>query len=128
VRIFTGLGVKDDSDLAEKIAHSKSFSVMTKGRAPGSSDPKSFYRYGVPGDWRNYFDSESAALFNELAGEWLIRLGYAETSDWRTDKPDTPSELALRRDDFIKLARMTPYVDRQSGHAERIGPGRRFDE
>ena len=97
VRIFTGLGLKDDSDLADKIAHSKSFSVMTKGRAPGSSDPKSFYRHGVPGDWRNYFDSESAALFNELAGEWLIRLGYAETPDWRTEKPDTPSEFTLRR-------------------------------
>jgi hypothetical protein len=71
--------------------------MVTKGRAPGSSDPKSFYRHGMPGDWRNYFDKESAALFNELAGEWLVRLGYARTLDWW-------AEMATGRESTIRQA------------------------
>jgi hypothetical protein len=98
LRIFSGLGLGADNDLAATIAHSKSFSTVTKGRAPGVKDPKSFYRSGTPGDWRHYFDADSAALFNQLTGDWLIRLGYAGTSDWQTDNPDTPSQPVLRRE------------------------------
>jgi LPS sulfotransferase NodH len=82
---FTGLGVTVDKELIEEIVRSKSFAAVAKGRTPGVQDPKSFYRTGRPGDWRNYFDPQSAALFNEIAGEWLLKLGYATTLDWQKE-------------------------------------------
>jgi LPS sulfotransferase NodH len=81
-QVFSALGVRRDQKLIEDIVRSKSFTTVTKGRAPGVMDPQSFYRTGEPGDWRNYFDQKSAALFNELAGEWLLKLGYASSLDW----------------------------------------------
>ena len=51
---------------------------------PGFSKerPGEFLRKGTVGDWQNYFNERTASLFNEHAGETLIRLGYAEDFDW----------------------------------------------
>jgi hypothetical protein len=84
-RAFAALDVAADKDLVEEIVRSKSFSTVAKGRAPGVQDPKSFYRTGEPGDWRNYFDSQSADILNEIAGEWLLKLGYATTLNWQEE-------------------------------------------
>jgi LPS sulfotransferase NodH len=81
-QVFSSLEVRCDRALVESIARSKTFSSVTKGRAPGVMDPRSFYRTGKPGDWRNYFTAQSAAWFNENCGDWLIRLGYSSTLDW----------------------------------------------
>jgi hypothetical protein len=37
---------------------------------------------GVAGDWRRVFSREAAALFDDLAGDWLIRLGYETDRRW----------------------------------------------
>lgn len=60
------------------------------GRDPGQSDITQHIRKGVAGDWRNCFSREAAELFNELAGDTLVRLGYEADADW-VDRYDYPA-------------------------------------
>lgn len=41
-----------------------------------------FFRKGLSGDWRNYFDEEIKKEFKEKAGELLKELGYEKNLDW----------------------------------------------
>jgi hypothetical protein len=45
-------------------------------------DPRSFFRKGQSGDWRNYFDERLSRIFKEEAGEELVRVGYETGRDW----------------------------------------------
>ncbi len=51
---------------------------------PGFSKerPGAFHRKGVVGDWENYFSTQTKAWFKELAGDMLVKYGYAESMDW----------------------------------------------
>ena len=40
------------------------------------------FRSGKTGGWRNYFTDEHKALFNEVAGDLLMKLGYEENNNW----------------------------------------------
>jgi hypothetical protein len=40
------------------------------------------FRSGKTGEWKKYFQPEHKALFKEMAGDLLIRLGYEENNDW----------------------------------------------
>ena len=51
------------------------------GRARGSEDPTQFARKGVAGDWLNWFDYQSAAEFDEIAGEALVSTGYLQAAE-----------------------------------------------
>jgi hypothetical protein len=46
--------------------------------APGFSEgrPDSFFRKGVVGDWKNYFNDDSRSWFDDEAGDELRELGY----------------------------------------------------
>ena len=59
------------------------------GRAPGAEDRGSFIRKGVAGDWVNHFTRETAELFDELAGDALVALGYESDRGW-ADRYDLP--------------------------------------
>lgn len=50
------------------------------GRKRGKEDRTSHYRRGIPGDWKNYFNSMIMARFEEVTGDLAVRLGY--------EKPD----------------------------------------
>jgi hypothetical protein len=52
------------------------------GRAPGEEDRASFIRKGVAGDWVNHFSREASKIFNDLAGDTLIKLGYETDANW----------------------------------------------
>jgi hypothetical protein len=46
-------------------------------------DPQSHtFRAGRTGGWREVLDSAQRDLFKEIAGEWLIRLGYERDRSW----------------------------------------------
>lgn len=45
-------------------------------------DPKSFYRKGEAGDWKNYFDERSAQWFKACAAQQLIEAGYEKDDRW----------------------------------------------
>lgn len=40
------------------------------------------FRSGKTGEWKKYFTEEHKALFKEVAGDLLARLGYEENGDW----------------------------------------------
>jgi hypothetical protein len=40
------------------------------------------FRKGVPGNWRAYFTDANKALFNQVAGDLLVRLGYEQDQNW----------------------------------------------
>ena len=59
------------------------------GRDPGTADVTQHSRKGIVGDWRNYFSREAAEVFNEFAGDALVRLGYEQDGNW-VDRYDYP--------------------------------------
>lgn len=79
------------------------------GRAAGQEDAKHFIRKGVVGDWANHFSPEAAAVFDRLAGETLVRLGYEPDRSWvegaadgrvhDTEHPGDPAEVAIAQGD-----------------------------
>lgn len=52
------------------------------GRRAGVEDRSSFVRKGVVGDWRNHFTREAAEVFDALAGDALVALGYESDRAW----------------------------------------------
>lgn len=64
-----------DIDTLLGIVDAHSFEAKAAGRTRGQEDPKSHYRKGVAGDWRNHFDQEHIALFKQLYGDLVVRLG-----------------------------------------------------
>lgn len=86
-QVFRLLGVDDSESIALECSQNAAFEKST-GRSPGSSDPLGKSRRGVAGDWRNWFTRQDAEKFNELAGEWLIRAGYALDASWVNECPE----------------------------------------
>jgi hypothetical protein len=60
------------------------------GRQPGEGDITQHIRKGVVGDWKNYFSREAAQLFDHLAGDTLVHLGYEADRNW-IDRYEYPS-------------------------------------
>ncbi len=46
------------------------------------SEETSFLRKGIVGDWKNYFNAESAKRFDTYAGETLYKYGYIDNQKW----------------------------------------------
>jgi Sulfotransferase domain len=74
--LFWVLGVPASHAIAERCLTEASFANLSGGRNPGDEDRRSFFRKGVPGDWRNHLDAETNAHFQRHAGGWLHRFGY----------------------------------------------------
>ena len=56
-----------------------SFEKMSGGREAGREDEGSFFRKGVSGDWREKFDDDCHAAFEECADKELMReIGYID--------------------------------------------------
>lgn len=52
------------------------------GRDRGESKIDQHSRKGVAGDWKTYFSREAAEVFNDVAGDTLVRLGYETDKGW----------------------------------------------
>lgn len=62
------------------------FSMLRQtGRAPGTEDVAQHIRKGIVGDWRNHFSREAAEVFDDLAGDALVALGYETDRSWVDD-------------------------------------------
>ncbi len=57
----------------------KALSVLVGAIQPGRSRT---FRSGKTGGWREQFTEEHKALFKDIAGDLLVRLGYEKTNDW----------------------------------------------
>ena len=58
------------------------FSRKAGGRERGREEPRSHYRKGVSGDWRNHFKAQHVAYFEEHYGDVLQKLSYEDGSGW----------------------------------------------
>ena len=65
----------------EEVVNKYSFAKMAKRKA-GEENTKSYFRKGVAGDWKNKFTPEACKVFDEYAGEALIKLGYEKDHNW----------------------------------------------
>jgi hypothetical protein len=74
------LSAESDAGTVATCLGAGSFEALTGGRTRGKEDRASFFRKGVPGDWRNHFTTETSCRFEEKAGEWLARFGYLSSS------------------------------------------------
>jgi hypothetical protein len=79
--LFRFLGLRHDGSLIADLLERSSFRFYA-GRERGQEDRKRFYRKGVAGDWKNHFSPEDKALFKEIGGEMLVRLGYEQDLSW----------------------------------------------
>ena len=77
------LYLEDEADKqeVEYTVNRYSFQKIT-GRSPGIEDRTSIFRKGIKGDWRNYFTSQTAQVFDHYAGDLLIELGYESNRKW----------------------------------------------
>lgn len=56
-------------------------------------DVKGNFRRGEPGEWREAFTPKVERVFKEHAGDWLIKLGYAEDKDWTATDEVLPATI-----------------------------------
>lgn len=80
IKLFDYLGMPYDTSRLEKAVDDAAFKKMSQGREPGQEDASSFYRKGIAGDWKHYFDDEVNQVFRTASsGRWHAlteRLGY----------------------------------------------------
>lgn len=79
IRCLTG--EEPERDRIEWALEKYSFARQTK-RAPGQEDVRSAKRKGIAGDWKSHFSREAAQIFDDLAGDVLIELGYEPDHSW----------------------------------------------
>ncbi len=75
--VFAFLEVDTGDEVLQKVMAATDFKKMKK-----NTSGDSFFRKGASGDWKNYFTEKDKALFKKIAGDLLIRLQYAEDSNW----------------------------------------------
>lgn len=82
LRIFHHYGFTDAAATkAADIATRFNFDKVTKRRV-GEVKAGAHLRSGKPGEWRELFGEAHRALFLDLHGDALVRLGYEDTDDW----------------------------------------------
>jgi hypothetical protein len=76
------LGAYAGEETVKRCIEMSSFEKWSEGRERGEEDSSAFYRKGIAGDWKNVFTERDKEVFEEAAGELLIRLGYERDGDW----------------------------------------------
>jgi hypothetical protein len=74
------LHARRDDRTIERCIQASSFERVSN-RQRGEEDARSFFRKGVAGDWKEVFTKQDSEIYEELAGDQLIRMGYGEALD-----------------------------------------------
>lgn len=80
IDLTQGEGLSDTEKIS-RIVRKYSFESQSK-RKRGDENTSNFLRKGVSGDWESKFSKESADIFDQYAGEMLIKLGYEDNHEW----------------------------------------------
>ncbi len=75
--VFEFLGVPTDADTLAGCVAAGAFERLSGGRRRGQEDRGSFFRNGVPGDWRRHMDDGLGDTFRRVASPWLEQFGYS---------------------------------------------------
>jgi hypothetical protein len=70
------LGAEADPAMVSRCVEAASFETLSRGRKPGQEDKASFFRKGVPDDWRGQLTAAQVRRFADLSGGLLEELGY----------------------------------------------------
>ena len=76
-RVLELLGARKEKETIERCIRASSFERISSRRR-GEEDSRSFFRKGVAGDWREVFTGRDREIYEELAGDQLVKLGYGE--------------------------------------------------
>ena len=79
-RILGLLGARREDRIIERCIQASSFERVSN-RRQGEEDSGSFFRKGVAGDWKGVFTERDREIYEELAGEQLIEMGYGSALD-----------------------------------------------
>lgn len=75
-RLFAFLGADADEATVRACVEAASFEKLSGGRKAGEEDASSFFRKGVPDDWKRQLTPVQLQRFAALAGATLMELGY----------------------------------------------------
>ena len=74
--VFELLGAQANEDVVSRCVQKNSFE-RAAGRSRGAEESESFFRKGVAGDWRNLFTKSDRDLYEQIAGQTLVEMGYS---------------------------------------------------
>jgi hypothetical protein len=74
--MFGFLDAQTDDDIIRRCAEENSFERKT-GRPRGHEESRKFMRKGVAGDWRRVFTDHDRQVYEEIAGDTLVEMGYS---------------------------------------------------
>lgn len=74
--LCTFLGASTNPAILDACVAAGAFERLSGGRAAGQEDRGSFFRMGIPGDWRNHLSEAAAAAFREKAEPWMSHYNY----------------------------------------------------
>jgi sulfotransferase family protein len=73
--VFEFLGARADDDIIRWCVEENSFEEWA-GRSRGHEDGSSFFRKGVAGDWRRVFTDRNRRVYENIAKDTLLEMGY----------------------------------------------------
>jgi hypothetical protein len=87
-QVYSHAGVSNSNAILDKCVEASTFKKMSGNREQGEAQANAHVRKGVSGDWKNYFVRQDAELFNEIAGDMLLKYGYVTDSNWVLKVPE----------------------------------------
>ena len=81
------LGCQTDETILRGCIQRATFEKMSGRKEGDDGQPLAKARKGIAGDWKNYFTRQDGELFDDLAGNLLIELGYEKSRKWLEDLP-----------------------------------------
>lgn len=92
-RLLEALAIPAGDEVVRTCLRAARFEHLSGGRARGEGDPTGHVRSGEPGEWRRWFTRRDGEVFDAVAGDQLVALGYAEPG-WARSLPERLTQHA----------------------------------
>ena len=80
-RLFSHCNIHMPDGILSQLLDDYNFERLS-GRKRGEEDKFAYYRKGVPGEWREYFDESTKEKLQKLTNDLVVRLEYEPDSHW----------------------------------------------
>ncbi len=78
MKVLQFLEANDSEKTIKECLEKASFAKLSGGRKIGQEDPKSFFRKGIVGDWKNILTKEQLEVFYTITEDILLEFNYLE--------------------------------------------------